>query len=163
MNVAIRSAMRSDAPGILAITNHYIARSTSTFRIELETLDERLEWLDEHAEAHPVIVAELDGTIVGWAALSTYNTREGYRYTAEISVYVRPEFHRRGIGRALLTELITRARAVGHHVLLAICCAESTESIALHQSLGFTRAGVIHEVGRKFDRWLDVVFLELRL
>lgn len=162
-NLAVRAANRGDVPAILAIVNHYISASTATMMVEPQTLTEREAWLAQHAPPYAVVVAQFETRIVGWAALSMHNPRAGYRHTADVSVYVHPEFHRRGVGRALLSELIERARAAGHHALVAICCSESEASIALHESLGFERCGVLREVGRKFDRWLDVVHLQLIL
>jgi len=143
--------------------NHYIVHSTSTFITEAQTIEERLAWFDERDDRHPAIVAEELGSVVAWGALSKHNPRGGYRHTADVSVYVHPELHRRGIGRMILADLITRARAIGHHALLANCCTESRASIALHESLGFKRVGHLPEIGRKFDRWLDVVYLLLLL
>jgi L-amino acid N-acyltransferase YncA len=160
---SIRLATKADAPAMTALLNHYITNTTNTFITEPHTLEDRLAWFDEHSERHPVLAAEVEGEFVGWGALSVHNPRGGYRHTADVSVYVHLEFHRRGIGRALLLELITRARALGYHALLAICCTESVGSIALHESLGFRRVGELREVGRKFDRWLDVAYLELLL
>src|SRR3954451_13327684 len=159
----LRTATKADAPGIVEILNHYIATTTSTFLMEPQTLDERLAWFDERSDLHPAIAAEIDGQLVGWGALSKHNPRAGYRHAVDVSVYVRAEFHRHGIGRALVTELIARARSTGHHTLIAQCCTESRGSIALHESLGFQRIGEMREVGRKFERWLDVTFLQLIL
>jgi L-amino acid N-acyltransferase YncA len=163
MNFSLRAATTDDASAIVELLNHYIATTTSTFRIKPETMAERIEWFEEHSDDHPVIAVENDGRFIGWGALSTYNERPGYCHTAEVSLYLHPDFHRQGIGRALLDELISRARKIGHHVLIANCCAESTASVALHESLGFTRVGTYRQVGRKFDRWLDVVSLQLIL
>ena len=159
----MRLATDDDAPAMVQLLNFYIEKSTATFLLEAQSIDERLAWMKEHTGRFPAIVAEAEGKFAGWGALSVFNPRGGYRHTAEVSVYVRPELHRRGIGRALLTELISRARAAEHHVLIAQCCGESRESIALHEALGFARAGELRGVGRKFDRWLDVVLLQLVL
>jgi phosphinothricin acetyltransferase len=159
----LRPATDDDAPAMVQLLNFYIENSTATFLLEAQSIDERLAWMKEHSGRFPAIVAEMEGNFAGWGALSVFNPRGGYRHTAEVSVYVRPDLHRRGIGRALLTELIAHARAAEHHVLIAQCCCESRESIALHEALGFTRAGELRGVGRKFDRWLDVVLLQLLL
>ncbi len=159
----VRTATKADAPAITSLLNHYIETSTSLFILEPQTLEERIAWLEERAEVHPAVVAEIDGTFVGWGALSVHNPRAGYRHSADTSVYVAPEQHRRGVGRAILHELIARARAGGHHTLIALCCTESTASIALHEAVGFTKAGELREVGRKFDRWLNIAHLQLML
>ena len=159
----IRTATRADAPTINEILNHYVANSTATFITERVSLEERLKWLEDRAETHPVVVAELGGSIVGWGALGSFRTRAAYAQTVEISVYVHREFHRRGIGRAITEELLSRARALGLHAVVGGCCSESTASISLLVSFGFSKIGTFPQVGRKFDRWLDVVFFELLL
>lgn len=159
----LRLATKADAPAITELLNHYVGGSTNTFIMEPQTIEQRLAWFDERSESHPAIVAEVDGAFAGWGALSLHNPRGGYRHTADVSVYVRPDLHRRGIGRALVAELIARARSGGHHTLIAQCCTESAASIALHESLGFARVGELRQVGRKFDRWLDITLLQLML
>jgi phosphinothricin acetyltransferase len=158
-----RLANKADAPAMVEILNYYIAHSTTTFLIEPQTLEDRLSWFDQRSEIHPAIAVEIEGEVIAWGALSTHNPRGGYRHTADVSVYVHPDFQRRGVGRMIITDLISRVRAIGHHVLVANCCTESVASIALHESLGFSRAGHLREIGRKFDRWLDTVYLLLPL
>lgn len=157
---SIRLATRADAEDINDIQNHYVVRSTATFLTEPLTLEQRLAWLEGHSPAHPVIVAQADGLVAGWGSLEVFRARPAYRHTAEFSIYVHHERHRRGMGRALLAELVTRARALGHHALVGGCCSESTGIIALLEASGFSRVAHFREVGRKFDRWLDVVFLQ---
>jgi len=159
----LRLATKADAPAITEILNHYIATSTATFIMEPQTVEERIAWFEQRSNLHPAVAADLDGALVGWGALSVHNPRAGYRHTADVSVYVRPDLHRRGIGRVIVSELIARARAVGLHTLIAQCCNESAGSRALHEALGFKRIGELREVGRKFDRWLDVTILQLFL
>ena len=159
----VRPATRSDAGVINDIQNHYVVHSTATFLTEPLTLEQRLTWLENRSQAHPVIVAEAEGSVVGWGSLEVFRGRPAYRHTTEFSIYVHPERHRRGIGRALLADLITRARALGHHALVGGCCSESTAIIALLEALGFSRVAHFREVGHKFDRWLDVVFLQCLL
>ena len=157
---SIRLATPADAEAINDIQNHYVVHSTATFLTEPLTLKQRLAWLEGRAPAHPVTVAQVDGSVAGWGALGEFRSRSAYRYTTEFSVYVHPDRHRRGIGRALLADLIERARAVGHHALVGGCCSESTAVLALLEASGFSRVAHFSEVGRKFDRWLDVVFLQ---
>jgi len=156
----IRLATRADAATINDIQNHYVVNSTATFMTEPVTLDERLAWLENRPAVYPVTVAQVDGVTVGWGALDTFRSRPAYRHTAEFSVYVHHDLHRRGIGRAIVLDLAERARALGHHALVGGCCGESTAVIALLEALGFSRVGHFPEVGRKFGRWLDVVFLQ---
>ncbi len=157
---SIRLATRADAEAINGIQNHYVVHSTATFLTEPLTLEQRLAWLEGRSPAHPVIIAQAAGAVVGWGSLEIFRPRPAYRHTTEFSLYVHHEWHRRGIGRALLAELVERARAIGHHTLVGGCCSESTAVIALLESSGFSRVAHFREVGRKFDRWLDVVFLQ---
>jgi len=160
---SIRLATRADAGIINDIQNHYVVGSTATFHTEPLTQDERLAWLQNRTPAHPVTVAQVDDRIVGWGALEVFRGRRAYRHTAEFSVYVHHEWHRRGVGRAVMTDLVTRARSLQYHALVGGCCSESTAVIAMLETMGFDRVAHFREVGRKFDRWLDVVFLELVL
>ena len=157
---AIRLATRADAAAINDIQNHYVIHSTATFLTEPFTLQQRLAWLEGRSPAHPVTVAESGGAVVGWAALGEFRSRPAYRHTTEFSVYVHPDRHRRGIGRALLADLTARAREIGHHALVGGCCSESTGILALLEASGYQRVAHFPEVGRKFDRWLDVVFMQ---
>ena len=157
---AIRTATREDAPAINDIQNYYVERSTVTFLMKPLTLAERLQWFDGHSEAHPVTVAAIGETIVGWGSLGTFRSAAAYAQTPELSVYVHHEWHRRGIGTAIVNDLVDRARALGHHAIVGCCSSEAAASIALLEALGFARVGHLPEVGRKFGRWLDVVFVE---
>ena len=157
---AIRTATAADAEAINSIQNHYIVHSTATFLTEPVTVTRRLAWLEERMPAHPVTVAHANGDVVGWGALESFRSRPAYRHTVELSVYVHREQHRRGIGRAIVVDLIHRASALGHHTLLGCCCSETTAAMALLEAAGFARVGHLREVGRKFERWLDVVFLQ---
>ena len=156
----IRSATPADAAAINSLFNPYIERSTATFITQPFTLEQRLAWFADHPDKHPIIVAVCDGIVVGYGALSTFRARAAYAQSAEVAVYIRAEFNRRGIGRMIIGELQARARVLGHHTLVGVCCSESEASIGLLESCGFTRAGHLHQVGRKFDRWLDIVILE---
>lgn len=162
-DVRIRPATVADLPAVRAIFNHYVTTSTCTFQIEPETEAERLAWFSERTDAHPVTVAENHGEVVGWAALSPWKSRCAYARSVDVSVYIRHDLHRRGIGRGLLADLIKRARAAGHHTVIGGVCSEQTASVALHEGLGFERVACFREVGYKFGRWLDVIYLQLVL
>ena len=163
MAVLIRPAAADDLGAIRAIYNHYVATSTCTFRIEPETAEERLAWFRERPTRHPVTVAESDGEVVGWAALSAWNSRCGYADAAEASVYVRHDRHRLGVGRALLADLIERGRAAGLHTIVGATCTEHAASLAMQEAFGFVRVGCLREVGVKFGRRLDVAYTQLLL
>jgi L-amino acid N-acyltransferase YncA len=160
---AIRTATRDDAAAINDIQNYYIERSTVTFLKQPLTLDERLEWFDKHGDMHPITVAVAGEAIIGWGSLGMFRTAAAYEQTSELSVYVRDDGHRRGIGRAIVIDLVERARALRHHAIIGCCCSEAVASIALLEALGFERVGHFPQVGRKFDRWLDVVFVQKTL
>ena len=108
-----------------------------------------------------MIVAEVQGEVVGWASLSRYSDRLAYEKTAEISVYVKDGFRGRGIGRKLMEEIIARGRAAGLHTILARITASNEQSIYLHEAFGFQHIGVMREVGRKFGMLLDVCLMQL--
>lgn len=121
-------------------------------------------WLaDRQGGGYPVVVAEVDGVVAGYATYSQWRQPDGYRQTVEHSVYVVETFRGRGIATTLMAELVARATAEGRHVMMAGICSTNTGSIALHERLGFTTVAVVPEVGRKFDRWLDLTMMRLPL
>ena len=158
-----RLATPADAEAINAIYNHYVRTSTATFQVDDETIEERVEELRTRRNDQPFTVLEDDGQIIGWGALSPFRSRCAYRETIELTVYVRHDCHRRGCGRAIVNDLVARARSSGYHTILAASCEESVGSIALLKSLGFSDAGRLGEVGAKFGRRLDVIYLQLLL
>ena len=160
LNATVRTATESDLPAIQAIYNHYVVTSTCTFQLEVDTEAERLAWFRGRSARHPVTVAEVDGEVVGWGSLSPWKDRAAYDQSVEASVYVAANRHRRGVGRALLLDLIDRARALGHHVFIGGACTEHPASIALQASVGLEHVACFREVGYKFGRWLDVVYLQ---
>jgi len=158
---SIRVATVDDLPAIDAIYNHYVDQATCTWQYAPAPPAERRAWLDAHGAAHPITVAvDTGGAIVGWGSLSVYNKREGYRFTVENTVYVHPRHHRRGIGRALLADLVERARTLGHHSIVASISADQQASIGLHAAAGFIEVGRMRELGVKFGRWLDCVYMQ---
>ena len=163
MDLHIRAAAHDDLPAINDIYNHYVLHSTCTYQEEPETMPDRRTWFGHHGPLHPVTVATLNGVILGWASLSPFHKRAAYRHTVENSVYVHPNHHRKGIGRALLIDLIDRARTLGHHTIIAGIDADQPASLALHESVGFQRVAFLKEVGYKFHRWLHVHYLQLML
>lgn len=163
MTVQVRLATAADSEAIRAIYNYYVERSTCTFQLEADTPEQRLAWLTDRSDQHPVIVAELDGVVIGWGSLSPWNKRCAYASTVEGSIYIHHEHQRRGLGRALLEDLIARANALGHHVLIGGACTEQVASLGLQQALGFQQVAHFREVGYKFGRWLDVAYMQLML
>lgn len=160
----LRDATADDLPAILAIYNHYVLNSTCTYQIEPDTLTDRQAWFAAHSpDKYPVVVVELAGQIAGWGSLSRFHGRAGYAPTAEPSVYIAHDFHRRGLGRLILQHLIERARTAQFHSLIGGTSADQTASLALQEALGFVRVGHLKEVGQKFGRRLDVVYTQLKL
>jgi L-amino acid N-acyltransferase len=161
--VILRPAARSDLTAINEIYNHYVLHSTCTYQEEPESIAGRREWFDHHGAEHPVVVAEVNGEVIGWSSLSAYHARSAYRRTVENSVYVHHQHHRRGIGSLLLKDLIARARALGHHAIIAGIDASQAASVTLHERFRFEKVGHFRQVGFKFGRWLDVIYMELLL
>jgi L-amino acid N-acyltransferase YncA len=156
----LRDATPADLGAINEIYNHYVAHSTCTFQTEPSTAEERAAWFAAHGAKHPVIVAELDGRVVGWASLSKFHQRRAYENTVEDSVYLHHEARRKGLGSVLLAELIMRARQLGHHTMIGCIAADQPASVALHARFGFKESARLREVGLKFGRWLDVVWMQ---
>lgn len=157
----IRPAQLSDCQAISSLYNYYVEHSTATFALEPEELVERETWLRQHLEhGLPVIVAELDSQVVAFASLSFYHQRCAYRQTVEASIYVGHDFLSLGYGRLLMKELMKLAEKGGFHAVLGLICSENTASIKLMLDFGFFEAGCLKQVGKKYDRWLDVAILE---
>lgn len=157
---SIRAATLGDLAAIDAIYNHYVLASTCTYQYEPTTPDERLTWFRARGPEHPVTVATEAGEVVGWASLSSFRERAAYRFSVENAVYVRHDLHRRGIGTRLLADLVERAARLGHRTIVAGISAEQAASIELHRKAGFVDAGLVRDVGFKFDRWLDLLFMQ---
>lgn len=161
----IRDAGPQDIGGILAIYNDAVARSTAVWNVTTVDAANRTAWLaDRQRAGYPVLVAVDAGAgVLGYASFGDWRAFDGYRFTVEHSVYVRADQRGGGIGRALMTVLIGRARAMGKHVMVGGIEAGNVASIRLHESLGFEQAGVVRQVGTKFGVWLDLAFLQLVL
>jgi L-amino acid N-acyltransferase len=161
--VTLRLATELDLSTINDIYNHYVLRSTCTYQEQPEPLSGRYRWFSEHDARHPVVVAEHGRQVVGWGSLSPYHRRSAYRNTVENSVYVHADWQEKGIGSLLLGDLVKRARTLGHHVIIAVIDADQAHSVHLHTKFKFQRAGHLQQIGFKFGRWLDVIYMELLL
>lgn len=160
----VREATSADLPAISEIYNREVAAATSTFDTEPRDHGSEREWYEAHrSPRYPVIVAEEDGHVVAWAALSPWSARGAYRHTVEGSLFVREGYRGKGVGTLLTRELVSRAASAGHHVLVARVETGNHRSRSLLLSHGFRSVGVMHEVGRKFGRWLDNETFELLL
>jgi L-amino acid N-acyltransferase YncA len=158
----VRPATRADLPAILDIYNDAVLNTTASYDYEPHTLEQRTAWFEQHEEQRlPVFVAVDDASrLVGWSSLSRFRERVGYRFTVENSVYVAATEHGRGIGKLLLAPLVDSAAALGLRAIIAAIDAQNEASIRLHARFGFEEVGRFKQVGFKFNRWLDVVYLE---
>src|SRR5580704_526843 len=160
----ITDASQEDLPGLLAIYNDVIATSTAVYSSNATTLPERVQWWQARiSQGYPVLVARDASGILGFASFGDFRTWPGYRFTVEHSVHVRTDGRSCGLGSALIQALLARATALGKHVMIGGIDAANADSIRFQERLGFTVAGTLREVGYKFDRWLDLVFMQRRL
>jgi L-amino acid N-acyltransferase len=156
----VRLAHKGDSEAIRAIYNAEVMGSTSTFDIVERTASEQIEWLDHHSGAHPAIVAVSNGTVCGFGSLSSYKERAAYATSVEDSVYVDAAWRRKGVGGAVLDELVELATRHGFHTVIGRIAGGNEGSVLLHERCGFQVIGVEREVGRKFGRWLDVTIVQ---
>ena len=159
----LRLATPDDAEQIRQIYNLEVTTSTVTFDLVPRSLPDQLEWQAARSGAHAVVVAEAEGKVLGFASLSPWRDRPAYSTTVEDSVYVHREHQGQGVGKALLAKLVETAIAHGFHACMARIVGGHEASIALHRSCGFEIVGTEREVGRKLNRWLDVVLMERML
>lgn len=160
----IRLASDHDLPGIFEIYDEQVRHGTATFETTPRTPAERIDWLRAHPHTrYPLLVAAHSTTILGWAGLSPWSPRPAYARTAENSVYVHKDQRGRGIGRALMLDLIERARPLGIKVIVGRLVVGNDASVKLHESLGFRTIGVMRRVGEKFGQVLDVRLMDLHL
>jgi L-amino acid N-acyltransferase YncA len=160
----VRPSTAADIPDITAIYGRFVETSTATFEIvapdQSELRRRRQAVLNQ---ALPYLVAELEGYVVGFCYASQFRPREGYRYTVEDSIYVRADCIGHGVGKALLSKLISECQARGCHSMVACICGVNVSSVALHASLGFQRAGLLPEAGLKFGQWLQLLIMQCPL
>ncbi|NKB79263.1 N-acetyltransferase [Ochrobactrum daejeonense] len=160
MPLLIRHATEADLPALLAIYNDAVENTLAIWNETLVDLENRRQWLENrNRDGFPVLVATRDGAVLGYASYGPFRPFEGFRHSSELSVYVASDA-RGGIGRALLAELVEEARTRKVHVLVAGIEAGNAASIALHRSQGFEECGTLKQVGQKFGRWLDLLFMQ---
>ncbi|MFD0362580.1 GNAT family N-acetyltransferase [Nocardia sp. GCM10030253] len=161
----IRDAHEADLSSVLEIHNANIATSTAIWDEEQVGLDDRRAWFQARTAAGlPILIADIDGAVAGYASYGPWRPKSGYRYSVENSVYVADRFQRRGVATALLTELVARARHSGTvHAMIAAIESSNTGSIALHERFGFRTVGELPQVGWKFERWMDLTLMQLTL
>jgi phosphinothricin acetyltransferase len=159
--IDIRDADSSDLDAIRAIYNDVLDRSTAIFSDVARTTEEQARWFsDRRSQGWPVIVGCSDGAVVGYATYGAFRSWPGYRHTVENTIHLAASVRGRGLGTVLLSALVERARAQGLHAMIAGIDGDNVASMRLHEKLGFTKVGHLRQVGRKFDRWLDLVFYE---
>ena len=157
-------AETADIAAILDITNHEILNSTVLYEYEARSLEAQLAWFhDKQKQNWPVLVAELNGTVVGFGTYGKFRERIAYRFSVEHSVYVHKDHRGKAIGNALMVELIRLAKAEGYHTMIAGIDSTNMSSVEFHRKFGFEVVGTFKEVGYKFDRWLNVIFMQLIL
>jgi phosphinothricin acetyltransferase len=160
----VRDARWDDAPGIAAIYAHHVLHGTATFDTEAPSVDTwRAKILDISARGWPMLVSERGGVVTGYAYATQFRDRPAYAATCENSIYVAPDALGGGIGSALLRELLARASQAGFEQMIAVIGGGEPASVALHAKLGFAHAGRMRDVGRKFGRLLDTVYMQRTL
>ncbi|KGQ62378.1 GNAT family N-acetyltransferase [Gallibacterium anatis] len=159
----IRPAQQQDLPALLAIYNHEILNGVATFDLQPKSLAERQSWFDEHNKNnHPLLVAEQDGEVLGYASLSRYAEKAAYNSTVELSVYIAPSARRQGIASQLMHAVIELAKKDNAtHLIVSLITGTNQASISLHQKFGFNKVGTLHQVGYKHQQFLDVHIYEL--
>ena len=158
----IREAREHDLPTIAEITNHYVATTTIHFAYEPVAVEEfRVMW--SRRDRYPWLVAEGDSVVLGYAKAGVWRERAAYGWTTELGLYVAPNDHRRGLGKALYGDLLRELGRRGFHSAIAGITLPNEPSVALHRAFGFVSVGIVREAGFKFDRWHDVEFWQKQL
>jgi L-amino acid N-acyltransferase len=161
---ALRAATAADLEAMRGIYNDAVLHTTASYDYDPRPAEKQVEWFAaKQAGGFPVLVADVDGEVAGFASYGSFRAWAGYRFTVEHSVYVGERFRRLGIASALVEKLIEQAGASGLHLMVAGIDAANEGSIELHRRLGFRDAGVLREAGYKFERWLDLAFMTRRL
>ena len=165
MQPRLRAAKAADLADIAALYAEEVRTGVATYEYTAPDEPEMAKrWQAIVSQGYPYLVAEVEGRFAGYAYVSGYRTREGYRWTVEDTVYVHPGFARRGVGRALLQRLIDECTTLGYRQMVAVVGDRSNlASIALHERLGFTTVGVFPGLGRKHGQWLDTVQMQRTL
>jgi phosphinothricin acetyltransferase len=159
----IRTAEERDIPALRDIYNYEVLNGTATFDMEERSLEDRTAWFYAHNVGnHPMHVAEIDGRAVGYISLSSYREKDAFQATVELSLYVDPAYRRRGVARALMTDMITWARECPEvHTVVSVITGGNEASEKLHREFGFTNCGTLREVGIKFGKDLEIVNYQL--
>lgn len=160
--IAIRNATENDLSQILDIYNDAIINTTAVFQYDVHTIEMRKEWFaQKQKDGFPVFVAEENNIVVGFSTFGPFRAWQGYKYSVEHSIYVEKNQRGKGIGKLLMLPLIDAAKQLNMHTIIAGIDADNKISVSFHKQFGFEEVGYIKEVGWKFDRWLDLVFMQL--
>ena len=158
--VQIREAEESDLGRITEIYNQAILNTTATFDTEPKTIEKQKEWFQKHSKKYPLLVAELESCVLGWASLTPWSDRCAYSDTAEISLYIDEAHRGKGIGKKLMSEIIEAGYRAKLHTVIARIAEGNEISVQMHKQRGFTVIGNMKEVGRKFGKLLDVLLMQ---
>lgn len=160
----IRFALEKDVPAILDINNHEIIHSTVNYDYEPKTLEFQKHWFHEKGKTgFPIFVAEIENQIVGFCTYGTFRPKPAYQFTIEHSVYIHFQYRGKGIGYLLMKRLISHAKAEGYHLMVGGIDGSNLNSLHFHKKLGFEEVGRFKETGRKFNQWLDLLFVQKKL
>jgi phosphinothricin acetyltransferase len=159
----IHEAVPSDAAAIAAIYNQGIVNRIATLETEERPPEERLQWLAARGPRHPVLVAELDGTVVGWGSLNQFNSRKAYDFVADFSMYIERDWRGKGVGSGLLRALIARAKQLGYHKMVLSAFPWNAGGMALYRKHGFRTVGIYKEQGLLDGKWVDTIIMEKML
>lgn len=162
--MVIRAAHNGDVQAIMEIYNYAIMHTTAVYDYEPHTIEMRQQWFDtKKQQGFPVFVAEEGGEVIGFGSLGPFRAWAAYKYTVENAIYVKHDAQGKGIGRLLMEPLINASKELGIHTIVAGIDADNVVSIQLHKKFGFTEVAHFKQVGWKFDKWLDLKFMQLIL
>ena len=161
IEIEIEIATKQDLNRIVEIYNWAIENTSATFDTDSKTIQSQLGWFESHDEKHPVIVARENGRVLAWGSISPWSDRCAYSGTGEISFYVDPDFHRKGIGFNILKRLIEIGKEKNFRTLVSRIAGKSEASVHLHKKLGFSNIGTMKNVGKKFDEIIDVHLMQI--
>lgn len=159
----IREAMLEDLPAMLDIYNDAVKKLTATFDLQPQTLEQRKGWFEQFGEKHPLIVAEIDGQVAGYCSLSKFRDKEAYARTAELSIYLSEDYRGKGMGPALIKEILDIGKKLQFHTIISGITSGNEVSVRIHERFGFEFIGTFREVGFKFGEWQNVDFYQLLL
>jgi phosphinothricin acetyltransferase len=164
MQLIIRDAKIEDLASVLKIVNFEIEHTTSIYDYKKRTLDEQIIWFEKkRIEKMPVIIAEFSGNILGFGTFGIFRPWDGYQFSVEHSIYVERKYRNKGVGIKIIRKLIQLAKKQGYHAMIAGVDATNSKSIEFHKKFGFQEVGRFNEIGYKFEKWLDLVFMQLFL